>query len=525
MKQQNSNKIFAPKLKPRASVMHNLSSPVAAEAALNLNEAHLSKSGAIICDSGRFKGRSPKDKFIVVSKENEKHIYWGDVNQKMDIKTFDQLYDNVTEFLNKKDLFVYDGFAAASKKHEMGVRIVTTKAWHNLFVRNMFINKPEATHENFVPGFTILCASDYHERQWEKLGLNSDVFIALDLERRIAIIGGTEYAGEMKKGIFSVLNYYLPRKGVLAMHCSATVGEKGDVAIYFGLSGTGKTTLSADNSRFLIGDDEHGWSDDGVFNFEGGCYAKTYKLSRKNEPEIYDAIKFGSLVENVKYDLHTREIDFNDKSITENGRVSYPLDFIEKTQPNGEAGHPSFIFMLTCDAFGLLPPIARLTPEQASYYFLSGYTSKMAGTEKDVKEPAATFSYCFGKPFMTLSPGTYGDLLSQKISKHKAQAFLINTGWVGGKTGNRCELKYTREIIKQVLNGAAAKAKYVKDEVFGFEIPVELPGLPAKILDPKKYWKDEKEYLVEYKKLAKMFQENFSKTHKGKEDIAKFGPK
>jgi len=501
----------------------NLAFPVLIEHALKNKEGLMNNQGALVCQSGKYTGRSPKDKFFVQESSSQDHIWWGSVNQKLEPSAFQKLTTQVFKFLGDKKIYLFDGYAGADPKYRIKVRFITTKAWHAFFVYNMFIRPSAEELENFQPDFTVYNACEYSAENWKELKLNSEVFVAFDIGKKIGLIGGTEYAGEMKKGIFSIMNYLLPLKQVMAMHCSATVGEKGDVAVYFGLSGTGKTTLSADPERILIGDDEHGWSDDGVFNFEGGCYAKTIKLSPVREKEIWNAIRFGSLLENVAMDQKTREVDFENTQITENTRVSYPIEFMPRITKNGMAGHPNYVIMLTCDAFGVLPPVSQLTPDQANYHFLSGYTAKVAGTERGVTEPTATFSTCFGKPFMTLNPKIYGNLLAEKMRKHKTKAYLVNTGWVG--KGDRIPLPKTRKIIHHILSGTADKAEYFQDPVFGFSVPKSLPGLEADFLNPAKAWGNQTEYEKVHKKLAQMFMDNFKQFSDFAATLSMYGPK
>ncbi|OGG98945.1 MAG: phosphoenolpyruvate carboxykinase (ATP) [Candidatus Lambdaproteobacteria bacterium RIFOXYD1_FULL_56_27] len=506
-------------------IFRNLTPQELVEHELRLGEGCIGPNGALMVDTGKFTGRSPKDKFIVDEPSSTENIWWGNVNQKIKPEVFETLKHRVTEFLSGKDLYMFDGFTGADKKYQMPIRILTKKPWHAMFVRNMFLRPTEAELENFTPEFTILNAAMYFEKEYKELGLNSEVFIIFNLAQKFAIIGGTQYGGEMKKGIFSVMNYLLPLKKVMSMHCSANVGKKGDVALFFGLSGTGKTTLSTDPERALIGDDEHGWSDDGVFNLEGGCYAKVIDLDPAKEPDIYNAIRFESILENVVYDAK-RKVDYKDKSKTENTRVSYPLHLIPNSKIPSVAGHPKNIIFLTCDAFGVLPPVARLTPEQASYHFLSGYTAKVAGTERGVTEPQATFSTCFGAAFMTLRPKVYADLLAEKVHKHKVKAYLVNTGWTGGAygVGKRMNLPDTRKIITAILNGEIGESEWQHDSVFGFEIPLHVGGVDTAILNPRNTWADHHAFDQTRIKLAKMFIENFKKYADDNPTLAAVGP-
>uniref|UniRef100_UPI000C259A1B phosphoenolpyruvate carboxykinase (ATP) n=1 Tax=Mycobacteroides abscessus TaxID=36809 RepID=UPI000C259A1B len=422
----------------------NLSVPQLVEAAVQRGEAMLTASGALRAETGKYTGRSPKDKFIVDEPSVHDDIAWGSVNQPISAAAFDKLYQDVLEYLNGKDLFVFDGFAGANETYRLPIRVINEYAWHNLFVHQLFVRPTAEELKTHVPGFTVISAPGF-EANTALHGTNSETFIIVSFSKKMVLIGGSKYAGEMKKSIFSVMNYLLPQQQVFPMHCSANVGEQGDVALFFGLSGTGKTTLSADPNRRLIGDDEHGWSDLGVFNIEGGCYAKTINLTEEKEPQIWNAIKFGSVLENVVLDEETRIPDYDNGSLTENTRAAYPVDFIPGAMIPGEAGHPKVIVFLTADAFGVLPPISKLTKEQAMYHFLSGYTSKLAGTERGVTEPEATFSTCFGAPFLPLQPSVYAEMLGEKISKHNAQVYLVNTGWSGGPygIGKRMNLAYT----------------------------------------------------------------------------------
>ena len=427
-------------IKP-SSVKSNLTQEEWRNEELNRNEGRLSSNGTVIINTGIYTGRSPNDRFIVKEEETENLIDWGDVNLPLSEESFDVLEKAVKKEMEHKDLFVFDGFAGADERYRLPLRVVTMMAWQGHFSHNMFIRPTKSEIENLNPEFTVLSAPSTNIGNWEELGLNSKVFIVLNLKKKMAIIGGTEYGGEIKKSIFSALNFYLPLKGVMPMHCSANIGENDDSALFFGLSGTGKTTLSTDPNRRLIGDDEHGWSDEGIFNFEGGCYAKTIKLNPKKEPDIFNAIKPGALLENVITD-DDGVVDYDDGTITENTRVSYPINHISNIEHSEKGGHPKNVIFLTCDAFGVLPPISKLTPEMAMYHFLSGYTAKVAGTERGITEPVATFSTCFGAPFMPQFPTTYAELLGNKLKKHNAQAWLVNTGWSGGAygTGERIDL-------------------------------------------------------------------------------------
>ncbi len=493
------------------SVYWNLSTPLLYEEAIRRREGRVAHLGPLVVRTGQYTGRAPKDKFVVQDSSSKDKVWWGSVNQPMSEERFDALKRRLLAYWQGRDLFVQDCYAGADPSFRLPIRVVTETAWHSLFARDMFIQaKPEelATH---VPEFTVLHAPNFHAIP-EEDGTRSEVFIVVNLSKKIILIGGTQYAGEIKKSIFSVLNYLLPQRHVLSMHCSANVGEQDDVAIFFGLSGTGKTTLSADPKRTLIGDDEHGWSDTGVFNFEGGCYAKVVNLSPEGEPEIYATTRrFGTLLENVGVDSVTGRIDLEDISLTENTRAAYPISHIPNASRSGIAGHPNNIIMLTADAFGVLPPIAKLTPAQAMYHFLSGYTAKVAGTEKGVTEPSATFSTCFGAPFMTLPPTIYAELLGEKIAQHKVDVWLINTGWTGGPygVGKRMKLAHTRAMVHAALDGTLTDVPMVTDPIFGLSIPTTCPGVPSEVLNPRNTWVDPVAYDTQAQKLAAMFTKNF----------------
>ena len=499
-------------------------------------EGTLGLNGAVMVDTGRYTGRSPKDKYFVDEESSNKNLWWGPVNAKIDESIFDDLYEQVVDYYNHSDdsnTYVFDGFAGADPTYRLNVRIIAKKAWQAHFAHNMFIRPDEGELDGFNPDFTIINASDVYNQKFEAYGMHSKTFIIFHMAKRIAIIGGTEYGGEMKKGIFSVLNYMLPLQGVLAMHCSANVDKNAEnPAIFFGLSGTGKTTLSTDPERPLIGDDEHGWSDDGIFNFEGGCYAKVIDLNPEHEPDIYNAIRHGALLENVVFDEETKEIDFTDASKTQNTRVSYPLNYIDNSvygqgKPS-MSGHPETIIFLTCDAYGILPPVSKLTPEQAMYHFISGYTAKVAGTERGITEPVATFSPCFGGPFLTLHPLKYAELLKQKMNQHQVPAYLVNTGWVGASAqsgAKRISLPVTRQIIHATLDGSIDSSAFETDPYFGIMVPQHLGDIGPDILVPAKAWKDHNEYNNIAKKLVKKFQKNFEQYDLGEAEILSAGPK
>jgi len=517
-------------------VLRNLPVEAIIENIVNHQEGTLGLNGAVMVDTGRYTGRSPKDKYFVDEESSNKNLWWGPVNAKIDESIFDDLYEQVVDYYNHSDdsnTYVFDGFAGADPTYRLNVRIIAKKAWQAHFAHNMFIRPENGELDGFNPDFTIINASDVYNEKFEAYGMHSKTFIIFHMAKQIAIIGGTEYGGEMKKGIFSVLNYMLPLQGVLAMHCSANVDKNGEnPAIFFGLSGTGKTTLSTDPERPLIGDDEHGWSDDGIFNFEGGCYAKVIDLNPEHEPDIYNAIRHGALLENVVFDEETKEIDFTDDSKTQNTRVSYPLNYIDNSvygqgKPS-MSGHPETIIFLTCDAYGILPPVSKLTPEQAMYHFISGYTAKVAGTERGITEPVATFSPCFGGPFLTLHPLKYAELLKQKMNQHQVPAYLVNTGWVGASAqsgAKRISLPVTRQIIHATLDGSIDSSTFEADPYFGIMVPQCLGDIDPDILVPAKAWKDQTEYNNIAKKLVKKFQKNFEQYDLGDADILSAGPK
>ncbi|KEO83864.1 phosphoenolpyruvate carboxykinase (ATP) [Tumebacillus flagellatus] len=510
-----------------ATVHYNLSVPMLVEEAVKSGDAILSSTGALSVTTGKYTGRSPKDKFIVRDALSENTVAWGPVNQEFSPEKFDALYNKVTEYLKtKQELFVFDGFAGADLQYRLPIRVINEYAWQNMFVHQLFIRPTEDELKTHAPQFTVIavpnCVADPAVD-----GTNSEAFIVVSFEKRVVLIGGTHYAGEMKKSIFSVMNFLLPAQGVMPMHCSANIGAAGDVALFFGLSGTGKTTLSADPNRRLIGDDEHGWTDNGVFNFEGGCYAKTIKLSQTGEPEIWNAIKFGTVLENVVVDQETGVADYDSAALTENTRAAYPLDYIPGAVFPSIGGHPNVIVFLTADATGTLPPIAQLTKEQAMYYFLSGYTSKLAGTERGVTEPEATFSTCFGAPFLPLQPTVYAELLGQKIEKHDAKVYLVNTGWTGGAygTGSRMKLAYTRAMVTAVIEKQLDSVEWVKDPIFGLSIPTQVPNVPAHVLNPRNTWEDKGAYDQAALALAGRFVKNFEKFGSVSDDIKSAAPK
>lgn len=506
-------------------VHHNLNAGKLVEYALKKEGAVLTDNGALSINTGKYTGRSPSDRFIVDSPSVHTKIDWGKVNVPINEEVFDKLYNKIMKHLEKNEIFVFDGFVGADKNHRMPIRVVNEFAYQNLFAQQLFIKPQNGELDNFEPEFTVIAAPGC-EADPKIDGTNSEAYIILNLEKKIVIIGGTRYCGEIKKSLFSVMNYLLPLKGVMPMHCSANVGSKGDVALFFGLSGTGKTTLSADKDRMLIGDDEHGWTDYGVFNFEGGCYAKCIRLSAENEPQIWKAIKFGTVLENVV--LNEAGIpDYDSDIYTENTRAGYPVNYIDNALEGGTGGNPSTIVFLTADATGVLPPISKLTREQAMYHFMAGYTSKLAGTERGIVEPTATFSTCFGAPFMPLSPQTYAELLGKKIDQNDVKVYLVNTGWSGGGygVGNRMKLRYTRAMVNSAIDGRLNNVEYEIDPIFNLAIPKECPDVPSEVLNPVKVWEDKAAYEKAANKLAKDFVENFKKFKNVSPEIINAGPK
>jgi phosphoenolpyruvate carboxykinase (ATP) len=499
-------------LAPQGAVHWNLNPAELYEHAVRRGEGRIAEQGPFCAVTTPHTGRSPNDKFVVREPESADHLWWGKVNQPLTPEHADLLHADVVRYLNGRELFVRDLFACADPAYRLPVRFVTTNAWHALFVYNMFLRPTTSELAAFAPGFQVLHAPDF-QADPARHGTKSSTFIVVHFAKRTILVGGTRYAGEMKKSIFTILNYLLPRQGVLSMHCSANVGARGDVALFFGLSGTGKTTLSADPARGLIGDDEHGWSDHGVFNFEGGCYAKVIRLSRDGEPEIYATTRmFGTVLENVVLDPETRAIDLDSADLTENTRASYPIHYIPNHVPGGTAGHPTHIVFLTCDAFGVMPPVSKLSAEQAMYHFLSGYTAKVAGTERGVTEPKETFSACFGAPFLPLHPGVYAEMLGRKIAAHGVRCWLVNTGWTGGAygTGHRMQLAHTRAMVRAALEGQLDGIATVREPVFGLEVPRQIPGsVPPEILVPRNTWRDPAAYDATSAKLAALFRANF----------------
>ncbi|MBI4229129.1 MAG: phosphoenolpyruvate carboxykinase (ATP) [Deltaproteobacteria bacterium] len=494
---------------------YNLSIPELYEEIIRREEGKIAQGGTIVAYTGNHTGRSPKDRFIVKNPKSENEIIWGSINQPYDPKAFDALHKRLLRYLDGKELYVRDLFVCAHPDYRMPVRVITEYAWHSVFVNNLFIRPEpgELPHESL--GFTVLSVPTFKANP-ETDGTRSETFIILNLEKRLAIIGGTKYAGEMKKSVFTALNFLLPEKGVFPMHCSANVGSRGDVSLFFGLSGTGKTTLSADPERDLIGDDEHGWFDDGVFNFEGGCYAKVIRLNPETEPEIYRAsLQFGSVLENVAINPDTREIDFNSDVYTENTRGAYPITSLPRIVSNGIGDVPDTIFMLTFDAFGVLPPISKLSSEQAMYYFLLGYTAKVAGTERGVDEPQATFSSCFGAPFLPRPPSYYGDMFKERLEKNKVNVWLLNTGITGGPygVGKRIPLPETRSLVRGATDGTLEKSGFKEIPIFGLLVPKSCPGVPEKLLDPRRSWDDPEAYDKKAEELAERFEQEYRKHH------------
>ena len=500
-------------LRPAGTVHWNLVAPELVQAAARRGEGELADMGPFVAVTAPHTGRSPNDKFIVREPSTEQDIWWGKVNRAFEPDKFDALLADVREYLNgQPELFVQDLYAGADPKYRLSVRFVSPNAWHAMFVRNMFIRPELSDLPTFEAEFSVIHAPEFQASP-AKHGTRTGTFILLNFARRIVLIGGTQYAGELKKSIFTVMNYIMPKRGVLSMHCSANVGRSGDTALFFGLSGTGKTTLSADPERSLIGDDEHGWSEDGVFNFEGGCYAKVINLSAEGEPDIYRTTQmFGTILENVVLDPNSKVVDFPNQSITENTRASYPLHYIRNFVPTGRGGHPRNVVFLTADAFGVLPPIARLTPEQAMFYFLSGYTAKVAGTERGVTEPQATFSACFGAVFLVWHPSKYADMLGEHLQRHGSRVWLVNTGWSGGPygVGRRMRLSHTRAMVRAALAGQLDNVPTETDAIFGLAVPTEAPGVPPEIMRPRDTWADKRAYDAQARKLAEMFARNFT---------------
>ena len=503
------------------AVYRNLTPAELTEHALRRGEGTLSNTGALVVKTGKYTGRSANDKFIVDSEGVHDEIAWGSVNKPISQEKADAIFNKVIAYLQNKEVFVFDGFAGADPKHQKAFRVVNELASQNLFIHQLLRRPSKEQLEDFREDFVIVAAPGF-KCVPEIDGTRSEAAIIIDYEKHLVVIAGSQYAGEIKKSVFSVMNYLMPKEGVFPMHCSANIGKDGDAAVFFGLSGTGKTTLSADPNRKLIGDDEHGWSEDSVFNFEGGCYAKCINLSAESEPEIYGAIKFGALVENVVMDPETREFDFYDDSLAVNSRVGYPVEYIPNAELSGMGGIPKTVIFLTADAYGVLPPISKLDKNQAAYYFMSGFTSKLAGTEIGIKEPVPTFSTCFGEPFLPLDPALYAKMLMEKVEAG-AKVYLVNTGWNG--TGERIKLRYTRAMVTAALTGEIEKAEFVKDPVFGVEVPTAVEGVPSEILIPENTWEDKAAFNEKVKTLANSFIENFKKYTTASAEIVEAGPK
>ncbi|HLX10021.1 MAG TPA: phosphoenolpyruvate carboxykinase (ATP) [Thermoanaerobaculia bacterium] len=512
-------------LSSSGTVHWNLSPARLTEQAVARGEAKLANEGPLVCLTGSQTGRSPLDKFMVADPSIDGDIWWGDSNRRFERERFDALWERVRQYLAERDLFVFDGYAGADPNYRLPVRVVTEFAWHSMFARNMFLRESDPSRlAAFEPGMTVVDAALF-QADPARDGTRSSTFILLDLARRLVLIGGTRYAGEIKKSVFSVMNYLLPRQQALSMHCSANYGAtRDDVALFFGLSGTGKTTLSSNPNRTLIGDDEHGWSADGVFNIEGGCYAKVIRLSREGEPEIYETTRrFGTVLENVVCDDQTRELDLDADTYTENTRSSYPLTQLTKVDLDGRAGHPRHVVFLTCDALGVLPPISRLSPEQAMYHFLSGYTARVAGTERGVTEPKVTFSTCFASPFLPLHPGVYAKMLGERLQQHRAKVWMINTGWTGGPygTGKRIKLGFTRRMVDAALGGELDAVPTWTDPIFGLAVPEKVEGVPAAVLRPRDSWQSTADYDEKAARLADMFAANFEKYEAGVDEAVR----
>ncbi|MGA9152095.1 MAG: phosphoenolpyruvate carboxykinase (ATP) [Candidatus Nitrosopolaris sp.] len=507
-------------------ILRNLSVPELLEVAIQKGEGELSFTGALSVKTGKFTGRSPDDRYIVDDDVTHSTIDWGKVNHPLSEEKFEMVFGRMRTFVEGKDFFVFDGFVGADRDNRLPIRVITDKAWQILFATQIFIRPTDIELVNHDPKFTLISVNDFGA-VCDLEGTRSETFIIINFKKNLVLIGSTSYAGEIKKAMFSVMNYLLPRKGVFPMHCASNVGRGGDTALFFGLSGTGKTTLSADPERRLIGDDEHGWSDNGIFNFEGGCYAKCINLKKENEPQIWNAIRFGAVMENVIIDHSNREPDFADGSLTENTRAAYPLDFIPGAIIPSVANHPRVIIFLTADAFGVMPPIARLTKQGAMYHFMSGYTSKLAGTERGITEPKETFSQCFGAPFMPFSAMEYAKMLGQKIAKHNTKVYLINTGWSGGPygVGKRMNLVHTRAMVKAALTGDLETRSFTHDYIFNLDIPTSCTGVPAEVLNTRNSWSDKRKYDISAKRLASLFVKNFEKFDSVAEEIRNAGPR
>jgi phosphoenolpyruvate carboxykinase (ATP) len=512
-------------LKNLGQIYRNLSVPQLIEHALAHSEGVLTVNGAFCVKTGKYTGRSPNDKFIVDEPGIREEIDWNRVNVPLPIEKFDQLYKRMLAYLQGKNLYIFDGYVGVDPNYRLGVRIINELAYQNLFAHQLFLRPTIEELQTHQPDFTVVTVPNLHGDA-DIDGINSEAFIVISFQKRLVLIGGTHYAGEIKKSVFSFMNYFMTKRNVLPMHCAANMDEDGNTALFFGLSGTGKTTLSADPTRHLIGDDEHGWSDCGTFNFEGGCYAKTIRLSRNNEPQIWDAIRFGALLENVVLDEETRIPDYDDSSLTENTRVAYPVEYIPNCVIPGIGGHPKTIIFLTADAFGVLPPIAKLTHTQAIYHFMSGYTSKLAGTERGITEPQATFSSCFGQPFLPLSATLYGEMLYEKLIEHDATVYLINTGWTGGSygVGTRIKIHQTRAMVSAAVKGELEPVRFYPHPIFKISIPERVPGVESEILQPQKTWSDAIAYDQQAKALARRFVENFQQFHQVPLEVLEAAP-
>ena len=509
-----------------SKIHRNLSVEKLLEAATQKNEGMITSTGSLSVKTGKYTGRSPDDRFIVFDDLTHDKVHWAKVNKQIPTETFEKLYQKMKKFVDGKELYIFDGFVGADPENRLPIRVINDHAWQSLFVHQLLI-RPSATElESHEPEFTIICINDF-EAIPEVDGTSSNAFILINLSKRLVLIGTTNYAGEIKKAIFSVMNFILPSKGVFPMHCSANIGKDGDTSLFFGLSGTGKTSLSADPQRMLIGDDEHGWSDKGIFNFEGGCYAKCINLKEKHEPQIWNAVKNGAVLENVVINKESLKPDFDDGSLTENTRAAYPLDYIPGAVIPSVGGNPKVIIFLTADAMGVLPPLAKLSKNAAMFHFMSGYTSKLAGTEIGVKEPKAVFSKCFGAPFMPRPASVYAEMLGEKISKHNTSVYLINTGWSGGPygVGERIKIEYSRAMVTAALTGSLDIVKFSHNDIFNLDVPTECPNVPSEVLEPRNMWIDKDAYDLSAKKLAQMFVDNFKKFENVSNEIRLAGPK
>jgi phosphoenolpyruvate carboxykinase (ATP) len=507
-------------------VHHSLSVPLLVELIINRKEGILSSTGALSVKTGKFTGRSPDDKYIVDDEVTHNMVDWGKVNHPISEGNFDKIFKRMMSHVEDREFFIFDGFVGADPGNRLPIRVINNRAWHNLFARQLFIRPKQEELKNFKPEFTLLSCDDFAAIP-EEVGTRTETFIIIDFKKKLVLIGSTSYAGEIKKAMFSIMNFIMPKRSVFPMHCSANVGEAGDTALFFGLSGTGKTTLSADPNRRLVGDDEHGWSNAGIFNFEGGCYAKCINLKKEKEPQIWNAIRFGSVMENVVMHDISRDPDFDDGSLTENTRVAYPLDYIDGAVIPSIAGHPKVIVFLTADAFGVMPPIARLTKEGAMYHFMSGYTSKLAGTERGITEPKETFSQCFGAPFMPLHASKYAAMLGKKITEYGTRVYLINTGWTGGPygVGNRMNLAYTRAMVTAAIHGEIDRVPVNHHAIFNLDMPMSCPEVPEQVLHPRNTWSDKDGYDAAAKRLAALFVKNFEKFGNVSKEIVDAGPK